>query len=278
MSTMGTAESLALNRAVERGRAAVDAGQRSGIAYFEWSAPTDADPDDPAVWRRCMPALDRTIGLPVVQHARDTLSLPEFRRAFLNITDSLRTDPVISAEDWAGCLDRRSRVGAPLALAFDVSPDRSTASIAVAGPAKSGDLVHVEVVDTRGGFSWTGPRIVEIVARHSPVIVACDAAGPAGALLPELAAAGIEVRAVSAREHTQACGAFYDDVKAKRLRHIGQEALTGAVDGADRRIVADAWLWSRKHSSVDISPLVAVTLARWGHAQNVSPEAAAGVW
>ena len=31
--------------------------------------------------------------------------------------------------------------------------------------------------------------------------------------------------------------------------------------GAEKRKVGDSWLWSRKDSSVDISPLVAVTLA-----------------
>ena len=38
LSTMGTDESLPLNRAVERGRAAAEAGAADGIAYFEWSA------------------------------------------------------------------------------------------------------------------------------------------------------------------------------------------------------------------------------------------------
>jgi hypothetical protein len=31
-----------------------------------------------------------------------------------------------------------------------------------------------------------------------------------------------------------------------------------------KRRSGDAWAWSRKNSSIDISPLVAVTLALWG--------------
>jgi hypothetical protein len=45
------------------------------------------------------------------------------------------------------------------------------------------------------------------------------------------------------------------------LRHRGRPELDAAVAGAEQRIVSDSWLWSRKNSSVDISPLVAVTLA-----------------
>jgi len=277
-STMGTVESYALNRAVERGRQAVAEDVRSGIAYFEWSADPDADPDDPATWWSCMPALGFTITEPVVAHARATLSLPEFRRAFLNIMDSMRADPVISAADWGACAVPGSEILGQVVLAFDVSPDRSTASIAVAGAPKDAEGVHVEVVDSRSGFEWTVPRIVEIVARWRPALVVCDAAGPAGALIAPLASAGVDVRPATTREHTQACGAFYDDVKSATLRHLGQPELTAAVDGADRRIVADAWLWSRKSSSIDISPLVAATLARWAHGQSEPTEASASVW
>lgn len=277
-STMGTAESFALNAAVERGREAVMRGLTSGIAYFEWSAEEKADPDDPETWWSCMPALGYTITEEVVAHARATLSLPEFRRAFLNIPDSMRADPVISADDWAACRADGSRVRHPVALAFDVSPDRGTASIAVAGDSVGSDGVHVEVVENRSGYQWTAPRIVEIVQRWKPSLVVCDAAGPAGSLLAHLESAGIEVRPVTSREHTQACGAFYDAVKNRTVRHIGQSELDSAVDGADRRTIADAWLWSRKTSAVDISPLVAVTLARWAHGQAEDPEASASVW
>ena len=43
------------------GRAQVEGGGDRGMAYFEWSAPDDADPADPRTWRDCMPALGHTI-------------------------------------------------------------------------------------------------------------------------------------------------------------------------------------------------------------------------
>ena len=42
------------------------------------------------------------------------------------------------------------------------------------------------------------------------------------------------------------------------------EELDDAVMGATTRIVSDGWLWDRKSASVDISPLVAATVALWG--------------
>jgi hypothetical protein len=46
------------------------------------------------------------------------------------------------------------------------------------------------------------------------------------------------------------------------LRHIWQTELNAAVFGADRKFYGDAWLWARRTSSADISPLVAATLAK----------------
>ena len=37
------------------------------------------------------------------------------------------------------------------------------------------------------------------------------------------------------------------------------------MKGATKRPLGDAWAWSRKNSTVDISPLVAATLALWGY-------------
>ena len=69
---------------------------------------------------------------------------------------------------------------------------------------------------------------------------------------------------ISSREYTQACGAFMDLLEAEQLRHIGQKALTEAVEGAATRTLGDAWAWDRRGKDVDITPLVAVTLALAG--------------
>src|SRR2546430_75248 len=74
------------------------------------------------------------------------------------------------------------------------------------------------------------------------------------------------LQVVGAREYAQACGALAQDVANGRWRHLGQQPLDDAVEGARTRPLADAWAWSWKYSVADISPLEAVTLARHGHA------------
>jgi hypothetical protein len=66
---------------------------------------------------------------------------------------------------------------------------------------------------------------------------------------------------VNGTEHAQACGMFFEAATGGWLRHIGQPNLAAALDGATKRPLGDAWAWNRVGSSVDISPLVAVTLA-----------------
>jgi hypothetical protein len=98
--------------------------------------------------------------------------------------------------------------------------------------------------------------------------VFCDETVPAAALLPQFAGDDehdpVEVERLNASEYAQACGALVDLVGDDRLRHLDQPELNAAVKGAAKRPLGDAWAWSRKSSNVDISPLVAVTLALWG--------------
>ena len=64
---------------------AVAVGDDDGLAYFEWSAPSDVDLDDRAVWAAAHPALGNTISEDVLVQARRDLPAEEFARAFLNI-------------------------------------------------------------------------------------------------------------------------------------------------------------------------------------------------
>ena len=57
VSTAGTEASVYLRGKVDRGRVRCDMGLADSVAYIEFSAPDDADPGDPAVWRACMPAM-----------------------------------------------------------------------------------------------------------------------------------------------------------------------------------------------------------------------------
>jgi hypothetical protein len=74
----------------------------------------------------------------------------------------------------------------------------------------------------------------------------------------------VEIVSPKAREVAAACGQFYDAVTEQSLSHLDQAPLASALAGAQQRPLGDAWAWARRIVSVDISPLVAATLAKWG--------------
>jgi phage terminase large subunit-like protein len=273
-STAGTAKSVYLREKVEAGRLHTEAGIDAGVAYFEWSAPADADPADPAVWWGCMPALGWTVREDAVAADFRSMKLPEFRRAYLNQWPDEAPDEwlVIGEAAWRALADPGSQPAGPVALAADVMPGREYGAVAAAGRRADGNL-HVEITgrdnryDHRPGTAWMVDRLVELAAAHRPCAVVIDGAGEAGSLIAPLEAAGVEVVKPTLREATQAAGQFVEAVTdAGSLRHLGQPPLDAALAGARKREVSDAWLWARKGLSVDICPLVAVTLAAWGHA------------
>ncbi len=152
----------------------------------------------------------------------------------------------------------------PVCFAFDVSPDRSSAAIAAAGRRAEDELFHVEVVAHRRGTGWVVPMLVALRDKWNPAGVMADLSGPAGALAHRCDDAGFEVDAVSAADHVKACGFLLDTVDEQGLRHLGSAELVNALKGATTRPLGDSWAWSRKNSSIDISPLVASTFALWG--------------
>jgi hypothetical protein len=268
-STAGTHKSVYLREKVEAGRLAAEAGINSGVGYFEWSALADADPGDPATWYGCMPALGRTAREEAVRADFQSMKLSEFRRAYLNQWPDEAPDEwmVIGRDAWTALADPRSDVapGAKVAFAADITPDRTAGSVAVAGRRADG-LLHVQTaVDAKSGTSWMAPELIRLAGQYQPCAVVVDGAGEAGSLIAPLEAAGVEVVKPTLREATQACGQFYEMVTDSRaLRHHDEPVLNAALAGARQRAISDAWLWARKGLSVDISPLVAVTLACWG--------------
>lgn len=266
VSTAGTDASTYLRAKVDAGRARAQAGVTQGTAYFEWSAPDDADPADPLVWRQCMPALDQTVTEEAISGEYHSMSLQVFRRAYLNQWLDAIADEwlVIPQESWEALKAAPVAYG-EVALAADMTPKRMAGSIAASWRRPDGNM-DVEVIEHRNGTSWMPQRIAEIVRKHRPITTVIDPAGPAGSLIDELEKLGVEVTRVNMREMVQACGRFFDMVMDSRsLRHGDDPALNAAVAGAIRRDLGDGWAWARKATNVDISPLVGVTLSSWAH-------------
>lgn len=252
-STAGTAESVPLRRLVELGRQAVIQGKRSGLAYFEWSAAEDADPDDERVWWECMPALGRTISIDVVRHARAMEADGEFRRAYLNQWWDAEAS-VFPAGLWEACESFTAAPSEDVVFAADARPDLSAAAIVAADR-----LGRIEVVDTRAGADWVWARLVHLWEKWQRP-VAIDEGGPLGFLVQRLRDDGIETQDLGTRDAVHACQSFYDAVVSNRLRVRKSEELDSAVARAEQRKVGEAWMWSR-YTATDPSPLMAATLA-----------------
>ena len=245
------------------------AGERGtpGVALFDFGAdPTalDYDPSDPRVWLRSHPVASDPVVFAALRSEWNTRSDDAaFERPYLNVwprpSQLTAAGAGLDVDAWTAAAD-----GPParpvLALALDVAADRSRAAIAAA--ALVDDRVAVEVLDARPGVGWLAAAVRDLRREHPGALVVADSL-VAASIVGELNRARVVVDPLGASDHARACGTFVDLLGAGRLTHRSQAVLDDAVAGAARRPLGDAWLWSRSRSDVDISPLVAVTLAAY---------------
>lgn len=236
------------------------------LGIFEWSALPGCGIWDRKGWQQANPSLGHPngIGLRAIKSAARTDPETVFRTEVLCQFIDDMGDRIIPANLWdAVCGPQHAGKGAQT-LAVDVNEDRDAAAIV----AISEDGV-AEVLEHRPGLAWVLPWI-DAKPQRSEYPWAVDASGPAGALVPELSKRIANLYEVRGGELSKASASFYDAVADGTIRVRSHPALDAAVAGASRRTSGDSWAWSRSASSVDISPLVAVTIARWAALQSVA--------
>ena len=235
-----------------------------GLAYFEWSAEDDADPDDMRALAQANPGLGTRLSLDHVASERAAMDDETFKRERLGIWAKIGGDSAIPEASWSACLDHDSVAGSRVVFAVDVPPARDVATIAAVSERPDG-VRHVEIVDRRAGVSWVPSRLRELRDRWSPLAVVLDEGSAAGALLPDVKREGVRTVPLSMKQYGQACAGVYDAVQQRKLAHTGQVELDDAVASARVRGVGESlWKWDRKNQVSDISPLIAVTHAWHG--------------
>lgn len=235
--------------------------KQSRLAYLEWSAEVTDDFDDPATWAKANPSYGSRIGDDAILGERSSMTDAQFAMERLGIWSSEAALSVIPFETWAARAIPADEVpdGDPTAFGLDMSHDR-VVSIGVC----VGEHVEVaaldKVSDTLGAVEW----LIERAAKRIPVVV--DGQSPAASMVPALRNAGVHVVVTSAADMARACGSFYDAVFEERLTHFDQAPLNAALAGARKRPIGTAggWGWDRKDYSINLAPLVSVTLARFG--------------
>lgn len=264
---------------VQDGRARVEAGQRSKVAYFEYSADDDVDLSDPSTWAAFMPALGYTQSVDTILADYDGLATQpgEFERAYGNRWpgDSAHVQ-IIPPDDWARCADPGAEFAGRAVWSVAVSEDRSWAAIGGAGSTADGrDLVAL-LAYRCDGTGWVVPYLRDLRDRRNrdEEVVGLDPSSPAGSLIADLEAAEFVVKKVPLQGKAHAAGGFYDaavsldraEDEPPRLVHRAQSEVTTALESAVRRYVGEnAFIFEQGASKFDICPLQVAVYALWTH-------------
>lgn len=268
MATVAMAQLLILSNAGDDSSGMLhhyrELGRAGGgdVAYFEW-APMSDDPDPaaPSTWREAIPSLGLAGGVtvPAVADAQRTLDARTFAQEWLNVWQSGAGAPLIDPEAFDALADVDAELDGRPVVAYDVAPDRSHASVAAATRDPATGRILVTIVAAKPGTKW----VVDLVDGLNPDRVLADTV--AGDLTAaQLLERGIVVDLVGSLDVARACATFVDVIAAGVVAHHAQPALVDAIAGAVTRPFGDAWAWSRRLSTVDVTPLVAATLAVWG--------------
>ena len=257
-------------------------GESEDAVYIECSADPDADPDDREQWAIANPSFPHRTPLRSMQRLRKNLPhVDSWRREALGIWDAGAAMSEIPNWDELRYVDGES-VGIVTSPAWSLAVSASDrgvqwGSIGKAGRTADG-LLHIEWVEHRKGTRWIVPACVKHFAENGGLPLRVHKGGPESALIADLIAAGVKVCEVSGVEVAQATGALIDaasdsDDTAPTLRHLGQPSLDRAVSLAVLRTGPDgAARWDAKKTSVEITPLLACTVALGGVPQAVYVE------
>lgn len=262
-STAGDATSTYLKRRVEDGRHLVESGaEDTRIAYIEWSADDDANPYDEDVWRSAIPSLGHTVRLDDLRIDAEKMPESDWRRTGLNQWVTVAGDPIFSEAGWRSCQTEERAPYGGVVLGLDCTPDRAAGSLVACDPVGVS-----EVVSARQGVDWLVPEAVHIYREHDDVHGVCllGGASASAGFADELRALNVPFYLANRTDYVAACGMLVDVIQAGGMRVVTSELfprLDMAVKGAIRA-GADGFIWARLDVTVDISPLVALTLAHW---------------
>jgi hypothetical protein len=264
-------DSIQLRALQARGRG----GTAKRLAYYEFSAPADADLDSMEAAYQANPALGIRLTEEFILTEREAMDDVSYARERLGIEEDPQVAGLFNMELWAE-LKARAGLADPICLAIDTTPERSSTSIGAAGllqevpglRALPTDMMGVDVIDNRPGTGWVVDRAVGLDAVHRPICFVIDAKSAAMMFVQDLRDRGLRVEVASTSDLAEATAQFYGRTlpDALTIRHPGQAALNAAMTGAKWRDLGGdgARAFTRRDVTVDVTPLIAVTLAAWG--------------
>jgi hypothetical protein len=258
VSNAGDMSAAWLRKWRDIGRASVD-DPDSQVCYLEYGAPDGAELGDPAQWPAWHPGLGHHVHLEALIADRESMPPDRFAAEYLGVWPEAMVDHVL-LDAFTATTDPAAVVTDPIVLGLELSLDRDRFVIVAAGGRGPGGCV-LEVVEDRPHGPWVVPRVAELARQHHAAAVVWDAAGPVGALAPDLLDLAANCLPLQTRAVTSGAGALHDAVLAGQVWHRGDPVMLEACAKARRRGALGAWLWDRREAAA--LPWLAGSLARW---------------
>ncbi|MYC32129.1 MAG: hypothetical protein F4X64_03000 [Chloroflexi bacterium] len=270
VSTAGNEDSTYLRRKVEAGRKRVREGRcrDEGIAYFEWGLDEREDDwENPANWRKAIPALGHTISIEKVRSAlesfREQDDLDGFRRAYLNQWPKEATLWSIPQAAWEACQTTVKLPPGEFWIAAH-APNRQRGNGVIVACAEG----IVEVVESQRGTGWMLGFLRQLWQKHGRDLggIGFLERGPLEQQGQQLAAEGAPVAWLSwGADIPAACERFYEAVmqghKAIAIGAPKRSILDRAAAEADvRDRISGSWTW-KERGDKSIAAIYAATAA-----------------
>lgn len=249
------------------------------LFFAEWAADEtkyNADPTGYGMSNEAAAEANPSVGIRITTDflaaERDTLTPTNYMVERLGIGKwpdiSDDGSAIVSRESYRRCGAPDAQVTGALTFGLDVAPGFKSASISVAGKAAGSDKWHFEVIESGPGSAWLVPRVLELQKSNQGSQFVYDPRSPIISMVGDMERSFIPLIAVTAQQFTAACGSIIDAIERLLCQYPDpQPEVDAAIRAAGIRNVGDTWVFSRRNSEADISPLVSVTLALWG-AQN----------
>jgi hypothetical protein len=261
-----------------------DAGGDDSLGWRDWGIAGDLDSldeidlDDRRLWAASNPALGMRLTEETILRERRAMGNAGFARERLCIWPKIsQGNAVIDPAVWARLADASSERDreSGVAIGIDVSPLRDYTAVCVYGLRADG-LGHTQLADYRPGAKWLVPRLVELREALGPISIAMGRGTFAflETLLdkhdfhrpedPEAPQPG-DLAVTNAVDMAAAAGQLLEAVREESFRVVPNRHLDVAVALAKTRSTGETIAWTVKGVEGDISPLVAMTLARWSY-------------
>lgn len=262
ISNEGDAESVVLHEEYDAALSWIETGEGDPRAFLAaWSAPSDADPEDPEALAQSNPGLghrvhlDALIGQAKAAKAAGGDTLARFRIEIL----CQRVDQLAGAirpEDWTACGVQRTEALNPaqhrreVALCFDVAADSSHATLLAAITLDG--VTHIDVVASWDGYEARKKLRAELpalVERIKPRKVVWFAGGPASAVADEFHGKRLRnalLEPIRAEDVVRACMGLEELVAAEHLRHTNDPLLNLHVKATQKLPRGDGWVFARR--------------------------------